>query len=386
MVSSIGTWLQNVTAGILMLRLTGSPFMVGLVSAATFLPVLLFSLPAGALSDRLDRRMLVAVAQSVSMSVAVILGVLAASQRLTPPLLLAGCFVIGTGYAVAKPALSAMLPALVPRQLIVEASAFNTLQFTLGQTVGPVLATLVLVWASPAWAFGLNGVSSFAQAAAVCVLPRATGGRDAQPRQVTSGGGGIRQGLRYIRLTAPMPTMLLVVVLCNGAVEALRTLAPSIATEMLHREVAMAGPIIAGYGVGAISAVLLFARIRRGRRRYFVLLTAFTFQAAGLTGIVLAQTHPVAVVLAAVPVGIGFSMAVPVLSGGLQSRAADAFRGRVMSTFSMAHLGCRPVFAVLAGAVASALGTRTAVWSFAALAALAAVLVRVKKLDDMVGN
>jgi hypothetical protein len=359
LVSNIGTWLHNVTAGVLMLKLTGSAFMVGLVSVATFLPMLLFSLPAGALSDRHDRRRIVVLTQSCSLLVGIVLSVAAASGHLGATGLLSACFVIGTAYSVAKPALSAMLPALVPSEALVGATAFNTLQFNLGQVVGPALATVVLLVATPAWAFGLNSVTFAVQIVAVCLLPSAVRGTRlaAGASRATS---GIRHGLRYIRATPPMPSVLVAVVLCNGAVETLRTLAPSVATELMHRPGALAGTVILGYSVGTIVTVFALTWLRRMIPAGFVVALAFLLQAGGALGIMAAGSDLVVVVGSAASIGVGFAIIVPVLSGRLQQLSSDEFRGRVLSTFAMAHLGSRPLFAVVAGASASVFGVRAA--------------------------
>ena len=369
LVSGTGTWVHNVTASVLMLTLTGSAFMVGLVSAATYLPMLLLSLPAGALSDRFDRRRVVVATQSAALLVAVALAVSSATGHLRPVALLVSCFLIGSVYAVAKPSLSAMLPALVPRRDLVDATAFNILQFNLGQVVGPALATVILLGGSPAWAFGLNAVSFVVQILAVRALPAEAGGRpDPAEAPAPRRAGGVVAGLRFIRTTAPMPAVLVAVVLCNAPVEALRTLAPTVSREILRGEGAVAGIIIMAYSLGALAGLLTFSHVRRRASAAVLLGTSFGLQLAGLAGLAMASTLAV-VVAAAVPVGVGFSLAVPVLNGGLQQLAADHVRGRVMATFSMAHLGSRPFFAVAAGGVASLGGARVAFGAFAVLAA-----------------
>lgn len=372
LVSGTGTWVHNVTASVLMLTLTGSPLMVGLVSAATYLPMLLLSLPAGALSDRFDRRRVVVVTQSCALLVAVALTVSSATGHLRPMALLLSCFLIGGVYAVAKPSLSAMLPALVPRRDLVDATAFNTLQFNFGQIAGPALATVILLGASPAWAFGLNALSFSVQILAVRALPAKAGGRPDPAEATVAPGdrraGGVVAGLRYIRTTAPMPAFLVAVVLCNAPVEVLRTLAPTVSRQILHGEGAVAGVIIMAFSLGALAGLLAFTYIRRHVSAAVLLGTSFGLQLAGLAGLTVAPTLAV-VIAAAVPVGIGFSLAVPLLNGGLQQLAEDHVRGRVMATFSMAHLGSRPFFAVAAGGMASLGGARVAFGAFAALAA-----------------
>jgi MFS family permease len=366
MISGPGTWLHNVTASVLILSMTGSPFMVGVVNFATFIPTLLFSLPAGALGDRFDKRRVVTWSQVAALSGAVGLTVLSARGELTPELLIGVCFLLGTAAAVSKPSLSALLPDLVPRGAVARATALNVTQFQFGQIVGPGLASLILILASPTWAFGINAATFLGPIVAMQLIrPRATGGG-----RGAAGRGSVLEGVRFVRRSAAMPAILLAVVLSNGAVEALRTLAPTLAVGLDRPEVA--GILIMGYSVGAMVGLVSYGWIERVLPDRWMLVTAFGLQALGVTCVAFAPTLPLTV-LAAAPIGIGFSLSTPFLSASLQHLSPDEFRSRVMSAFSMAHLGLRPLFALLAGALATLLDARWALGAFAGLAVLAAV-------------
>jgi MFS family permease len=366
MVSGPGTWLHNVTASVLILTMTGSPFMVGVVNFATFIPTLLFSLPAGALGDRFDKRRVVTWSQVAALAVAAGLTVLSALDELTPWSLIGICFLLGTAAAVSKPAMSALLPDLVPRAAVARATALNVTQFQFGQIVGPGLASLILILASPTWAFGINAATFLGPIVAMQLI---------RPRAVASGPGrkagrsSVVEGLRFIRRSTAMPAILLAVVLSNGAVEALRTLAPTLADGLDGPE--SAGILIMGYSVGAMLGLVSYGWIERLLPRRWMLVTAFALQALGVACVALAPNLPLTV-LAAAPIGIGFSLSTPLLSASLQTLAPDDIRSRVMSAFSMAHLGLRPLFALVAGALATLLSTQWALGVFAAVAVLAA--------------
>lgn len=376
LVSSPGTWVHNVTASVLMFTMTGSSFLVGVVNFATFIPTLLFSLPAGSLGDRLDKRRLVAVALSAGALVAAVLTVLSATAVLTPALLVGACFLIGTANAVAKPSLSAMIPMLVPREAIARATALNVMQFQFGQIVGPGLASVILLTAEPAWGFGINAVSFLAPVVAMPLLHLGVAGA-ARQRPAGRPRGATAEGVRFIRSSAAMPAILVTVVLSNGAVEALRTLAPTLADDFGRP--AAAGVIIMGYSVGALLGLLSFPRLEPHLPRRRMLPTAFVMQASGVACVALAPNLPLTVVAAA-PIGIGFSLSTPLLSAALQELAPDAFRSRVMSVFSMAHLGLRPVFALVAGGVATLLGAPVALTLFAVVAAVTSLEVHRRRV------
>lgn len=377
-ISSPGTWVHNVTASVLMLTLTGSPFMVGVVNFAIFIPTLLFSLPAGTLGDRVDKRQVVGVALAGGGLAAAVLTVLSGVNRLNPALLVLTCFLIGTANAVAKPALSAMIPLLVPRGAVARATAVNVMQFQFGQIVGPALASFILLVATPAWGFGINAVSYLGPVAAMRFI-RLRQDHARAPRPVGAVSNATREGVRFIRESAAMPAILLTVVLSNGAVEALRTLAPTIADEF--GESSAAGIVIMGYSVGALLGLLCFGKIEPHLPRRRMLLTAFGLQALGLTCVALAPNLAWTVIGAA-PIGIGFSLSTPLLSAALQELSTDEFRSRVMSVFSMAHLGLRPLFALLAGALATLVNAPVALAVFAVGAAATAIVAHRRRVAD----
>lgn len=382
LISNTGTWLHNVTATVVMFELTGSAIMVGLVNAAAFLPILLFGLPAGGLSDRLDRHLIVMVAQGLAMLVAVGLFLIVLSDRLTPAILVVSCFLIGSGYAVAKPALAAMLPALVGRANLVDGTAFNLLQFNLGQIAGPALSTLILLIGTPTWAFGLNSATFAVQIFAMQVLGAAVGKCETPERAaMVERSPGALAGVRFIRRTPPMAYLLMIVALCNAPVEALRTLAPIVAANLLGERPAIAGIIVTAYGCGSLAALLAFSRVRRRVRTEGMLAGSFGLQALGAAGIALSETVWFAIV-AAVPLGLGFSFAVPILNSSLQQLTSDAFRGRVMASFSMAHLGSRPLFSAIAGGAAALAGARSALLLFALVAGAALIYLRLQRLTS----
>src|SRR3954463_2957665 len=112
LLSNIGTWLQAVAGSIYVYQLTGSEFDVGLLNFAAFLPILLFSVVGGVLSDRFDRRMLVAVTSVIAGLFAAALAALTFAGQATAIHVMVTAFAINTAYAFAKPALSSQLPDL----------------------------------------------------------------------------------------------------------------------------------------------------------------------------------------------------------------------------------------------------------------------------------
>lgn len=372
LLSNTGTWLQNVSASIFIFTLTGSPLLVGVLNVATFAPILLFSPAAGTLSDLVDRRRVVVVTQMLSMLAAVGLTAMTAVGRATPALLIGAGFVLGTSYAFAKPALSSLLPALVAKEEIARATAVNTLQFAVGQILGSALASFLLAVAGPAWAFGVNAATFLGPTLAMAVIrlpphPARSDGRRAR--------GGTREGFRFLRSTDGLLAVLGMVVLANASTEALRTLAPSLTTTVLELEPSRAALLVTAYSAGSAVGLVLFGVVLRVLDPRRALAAAFGLQAAGVLGVALSPSFALTLV-AAVPIGVGFSLAIPLLNSALQHASPEDFRGRVMAAFAMAHLGVRPAFALLAGALATVAGARVALLAFLTLALLALLLLR----------
>lgn len=350
--SNVGTWLQNVSGSVFVLAHTGSTFYVGLLNLATFIPMVIFSVAGGVIADRYDRRAVVIVTSALSAVFAAVIAVCAATGSLSAWLLVAMAFCIGSLYAINKPAMTALLPSLVPDSDIAHATAVNTLQFNLGQVFGSSLSALLLAVTSYTFAFAVNAVSFFGPIVAMCVLrlDRApTPGATPMARR-NSG----REGAKFVLKSPIILPILAAVVLSNAAVECLRTLAPAIATHILHASQSSTGVIVTGYGVGACAGVLAFGYVNRRLSGHFLLVAAFGMQAVCLVGIALSRAEWLTAAFA-VPIGLGFAFNIPILSGALQRLSPDEFRGRVMSFFNMAQIGMRPLFSLTAGSLGTVL-------------------------------
>jgi MFS family permease len=356
--SNIGTWLQTVAASVFVYQLTGSTLAVGVLNFASFLPIFLFSILGGVISDRFDRRVVVIVTHVASGVLSTILAVLAFSGAAAEIHIIVISFALNTSYALAKPALVSILPSLVPREELTEAVGVNTLQFVTGQMVGPVLSAVVIATAGVPWAFAINALSYLAPVLSMVYLARhglgagTTAGRrlvsDAKVSAVT-----------YVSEHRWVLALLLGIIATSAPLEVLRTLSPAIAAG-LHEPESAAGFIVAAQSAGSALALLAFIPLRRSGRSNDVARLGLLIQAIGIVGTFLAGDLRVAAMSVGL-VGFGFSLCFPVLTSGLQAEVPDAVRGRIMSFHQMAHLGNRPFAALAAGAVAVVVGAQSAV-------------------------
>jgi len=368
--SNIGTWLQNVTASVVILDLTHRPIMVGVLNVATFAPVFALSMLGGMLSDRFDRRIVVVATHGFSMVVAAVVTALSFAGALDAASLIVLATLLGCSYAAAKPALAALLPALVKRDEIAHATAVNTLQFNIGQVAGSALSALVLAVGSPSIAFTLNTLSFAGPMLSMIALRKV-------PMPALAGKGNLRgsgrAGLLLVFGSRTMLSVLIAVALANAPVEALRTTAPEIADKLPGLSSSSAGVLVTSYAAGATVGLLGFGWLSRRIRPHRLLIAAFLLQACGLAGIATA-TLLVPATISAIPIGFGFALNIPVLSATLQVLSPEDFRGRVMSMFSTVHLGLRPLFSLTAGALATVINVRYAVALFIVFPLLAVAL------------
>lgn len=365
LVSNLGTWLQTVAAAVYVYQLTGSVLAVGALNFLGFLPIVLFSVSGGVLSDRADRRTIVVATHMLSGGLAAGLAILAALDLARPEIVMAIAFGLSTTYAFAKPALIALIPSLVPRDELTDAVGLNSLQFILGQLAGPTLAAVLLATAGAPVAFAINSLTYLGPIASMVYLRRRKlgGWRTEEPRsRARSDSIGI-----YVRTNPWIAALLVGIVACSAPLEVVRTLAPAIAVEQLSTAESVAGLLIAAQSSGSALALLAFVPIRRRGQSRQVSAVGLFLQAAGLVVTAAASSLAVAA-LGVAFVGFGFSLTFPTLTGALQEALPDRMRGRVMAIHQMAHLGNRPFTALAAGTIAAAMAPAAALMAAVLLA------------------
>ncbi len=355
-VSHLGTFLQMTAAPWLMLELTGSAFMVSLVTTFLLLPRLLLTLPAGALADVVDRRTLLIVGNLIGSSSVAAMAVLAGVGALTPTLLLALTLLLGSGTAIAMPAFQTLVPDLVPRPLLPQAITLNSGAFNVARAVGPALGGLLVAAGLVSASFGLNALSFLVVVAVLLTLPR-----DQVERVVGQSRRHLLRatavGVRYARFTRDIRILLVVTAvftLTAASVQAL--LAPVVVDLGLGG--AAYGLIWGCMGAGALVGVATRerARIRLGARMVPASILLF-----GVGGVTLGLAPN------GVTAGAGMSLAglawvwvLITLNATVQLMAPTWVRSRVVSLYALV-VGIQPVGAFLAGALAERTGSGMAV-------------------------
>jgi MFS family permease len=356
-VSLVGVWMQRVAQSWLVLDLTGSAFYVGLVESIGTLPVLLFSLYAGAVADRVSRHRMVMTTQIGAMVVALAFAAVsfAGWQSITLVIILAA--LLGVAQAFDIPARQSFFTELVGREDLPSAIALNASAFNATRLVGPAAAGLLIGAVGVAACFLFNGVSYLAVLAALTVMRGTPGRRAVGPP--ASAWANIREGLRYVRSERRVRTLLLNMAAMSVFGLPTLTLLPVVARQVLGLGAQAYGWMMSAVGGGALVGALAVAtfapRIPKGR---VVGLAAIVF-GLSVIGVGLAGSLP-AVLALLVVMGAAMITTTALTNTLLQLLAPDWLRGRVISVYTFAFVGMAPFGALLGGTVAEGFGAGAA--------------------------
>ncbi|MGV8854527.1 MAG: MFS transporter [Devosia sp.] len=352
LMSNLGGLVQSVGAGWMMTTLTDSHNMVALVQASTTLPIMIFSLAAGALADNFDRRIVMIIAQVGMAVVSMLLAVLGFMGLLSPWLLLGFTFLIGAGTALFNPSWQASMGDIVPRSDLPGAVTLNAMGFNMMRSVGPAVGGLIVALAGAAAAFALNAVSYLPLIAALLRWqPERTPNR--LPRE--SFGSAILAGIRYVSLSPNLTTVLLRGFLFGLAAVAVLALLPSVAADNVGGGALVYGTLLGCFGVGAIGGAFLNGRARERYSNELIVRWAcvgFALSCAGL-----GFSHNIWLShLVLVPAGACWVMALSLFNVSIQLSSPRWVVGRALSLYQTATFGGMAAGSWLWGTSADAIG------------------------------
>src|SRR5439155_23569057 len=270
---------------------THDPLRVALVQTATSLPVFLFGFPAGALGDIFDRRRVLIVSQLFMLVSAALLASLTFSGDVTPWVLLALTFAIGTGRALTAPSWQAIQPQLVGRDLIPQAAALGAASVNVARAAGPALGGALVAAAGAQWVFGLNAVSFLGVLAVLMLWRRQRVEKPLGPEHVRS---ALRAGTRYVRSSPRMKAILARSGIFVVFASAMWALLPIVARNELGLGSGGYGLLLGSVGIGAVLGTATLPRLRA--RVSLDAVVAGSGVAFALACAVLAWVHVVAVV------------------------------------------------------------------------------------------
>ncbi|MCP3974266.1 MAG: MFS transporter [bacterium] len=343
--SNVGSFLQAVAASWAMLELTGSPLWVGLMAASATLPLLFLALPAGALADLFDRRRILLIAQTIMGGAAVAMAMFWYFDVITPGILLALGLALGVGLALNMPAWQAMVPDLVPRGMVADAVALNSVAFNVARAVGPALGGIIVATAGPGLAFTLNAISYLGVIAVVFTFRPASQG-DLGDETV---GGAIAVGLRYARYTPPFRKLLGIAAGFAITSAVVQSLLPNITVDTLRAGATTYGYLLGAMGAGAL--VGAFSR-RLGLERLGARMVPVSVAVFGVAGLTVGLSRTVLLTGAALVVaGVFWVWSLATLNATVQLMAPQWVRGRAMSLYTLAFVGFLPLGSIIGGAI-----------------------------------
>jgi MFS family permease len=365
LVSLIGTWMQTVAQSWLVYKITKSPLLLGSVGFASQFPVFLASPLGGIVADRYNRHRVVIATQTASMVLAFILAALTLTHRITVSEIFVLAILLGIVNAFDLPGRQSFLVEMVGKEDLMNAIALNSSMFNGARVVGPAIAGILVARIGEGWCFFANAVSYIAVIIGL-LLMRVT------PRAIQPMGSAVAhviEGFRFVRHTAPIRALLLLVGLVSLVAMPYTVLMPVFADQILHggglRFAAMIGShdpgavrlgvLMGATGVGALLAgIVLAARTGVYGLGRWVTLACAGF---GVTLIAFALSRNFWLSTALL-VPAGFCMMLQMSSSNtlIQSMVHDHLRGRVMAVYAMSLIGMAPFGALFAGALADRLG------------------------------
>jgi MFS family permease len=372
-ISLIGTWMQRIAQAWLVLELTNSPFLLGLVGALQWLPVLFLSLLGGVTADRMSKRTLLIVTQMLQMLQAFALGllILTGTIRFWHVALLAA--VLGITAAFDIPARQAFIFEMVEGTDMMNAVALNSTIFNAARLFGPAAAGILIGTIGMSSAFLANGVS-FIPVIGAFLLMRV---RKAHTGVDVSAGllAHLQEGIAYLGRTPAALQIITLVAALSILVMNYTVLVPVLAKSVLHQQAAGFGFLMSAQGAGALLGALGVASLSHlGPRSIFLFGGA---AALALSNLILAGIRD-AVSAAAVLGVAGASLVLFTATANttLQVIDPDALRGRVMAMYAIVMGGMTPVGSMVSGALAEFWGApgALAVGGVAGMAAVLAVL------------
>ncbi len=352
LISLIGSWLQIVAEGWLVLTLTNSAFLIGLVTALASVPTLLFSLFGGVIIDRFPKKKILFFTQIASMILALLYGLLTVFHFINIPEICILAFLLGTVNALDFPARQAFVPEMVDKDQLPSAIALNSAMFNAARVVGPGVAGILIAIVGTGGSFIINGLSYIAAIVALWAM-------NVQPvvaKKHLHPIAAIKQGLRY-SFTHPIIRVLLIFA---GVVSifgwSYTTVMPYIAQHTYHVGAAGLGYLYVATGLGALCATVIISLVRGKISSMTLIVGGNTLFAISIILFTFTQQIEVAYITL-FAAGLGLITQFATLNTTIQQLVSDEIRGRVISIYTIMFLGLSPIGNLEVGWLSENIGT-----------------------------
>jgi MFS family permease len=377
-ISLTGTWMHSTGQGWLVLKLTNSPFYLGLVGSAASMPILLFTLVGGVTADRFPKKRILLTTQSILMFLAFTLAVLVSAKVITVWYVLGITFLIGTVNAFDIPARQSFLIEMVGKENLMNAIALNSTAFNGARIIGPTIAGVVIRYLGLAICFYLNSLSFLAAIIGLLKM------RFQHEQKRRSRSVGIKEefqeGLRYILTEPKIYTLILIVGIISFFGFPYITFLPVYARDILKTGATGLGILMGFSGAGAFTGALSLAIRGDFSKKGLLLVISGIIFSVSLLIFSLSTTVWLSYIMLFL-VGWGAISQIATANSLIQLSVPDTLRGRVMSSFTMVFLGMATLGNFVIGSLAVYIGTQIALGIGAKFCLLGILCVLWKKPD-----
>lgn len=352
-VSLIGTWMQATAQAWLVLTLSGSSSILGLIVALQALPILIIGPYAGVIADRVDRRLLMIFLQSIMGVLALVLAILTLGGWIEVWQIAILALLLGLNNAFENPARQAFIHQIVGESLIRNAVTLNSVMVNAARAIGPAVAGVLLAAVGAGWCFVINATSFVAVVVSLVAMRTSEISHEIP---VPRAKGQLREGLRYVRSKPILWVPLVMMALVGTLAYEFQVSLPVAARDVFDGGPQAFGFMTSSMGVGAVvGGLIVAARGTTGLRTLIVTSTGF-----GITIAVTAAAPSLWLAIVAL-FFVGW-LSVSFMSTGnatLQLNSRPQMRGRVMALWSVAFMGSTPIGGPLIGAITEVAGART---------------------------
>jgi MFS family permease len=363
--SNIGTWMQNVAQGWLVLTLSNSSFWLGVVGFAGSIPFLVFTLFGGVIADRVNKRRLLLVTQTAAMLLAFLLCGLVYFKVINVWGVAAIAFANGVAMAMNAPSYQALVPKLVPREDLTNAIALNSAQFNMSRILGPTLGGYAMALFGMAGNFFLNGLSFLAVLWALVRIRYP----EEKPARHESMLASLRAGFVYLHSERQMRVLICMTAAVSLLGIPFLTFIPYFAKVQLNVGESGLGWLMAASGLGAVLGAMTVAFRGVLRHRGVVLTFAGVVFFLAIIGFSFSHRFALSECLAFCEGYSGITM-ISCFNVSVQHLSSDEMRGRIMSIYTTSFLGLPPLGSLLAGELSRHIPTGHALALMAGLALL----------------
>ncbi|BBC02257.1 MULTISPECIES: MFS transporter [Bradyrhizobium] len=364
LLSNVGILIQGVGAAWAMTQMTSSADKVALVQTALLLPVMLISMPAGAIADMYDRRIVALVSIGLALAGATGLTVIAWLGLATPNLLLMLCLVVGSGMALMGPAWQSSVSEQVPLEAQLPAAiALNGISYNIARSIGPAIGGVVVATAGAVAAFALNTLLYVPLIIALLLWKRISAPSRLPPERLSR---AMVSGVRYIS-NSPSIKIVLIRSLVTGIIGgAITALMPLVARDLLHGDAQTYGIMLGAFGLGAVVGALNITELRKRLSGEAAIRACALSMGAAMAAVALSH-EPVLTAAALVLAGAVWMMVWAVFNIGVQLSAPRWVAGRSLAAYQAASSGGIAVGSWGWGRLTDAAGVETALLVSAAL-------------------